>query len=101
MAVRDSGVICAFGIDDYISESQIATLLNTDWERLDAMGSRVVELERHFNNERGMDRKDDRLPYELPDFESALDQYYNRRGWNDDGTVPDPSDTSAAAVGDD
>jgi aldehyde:ferredoxin oxidoreductase len=55
---------------------------------LEAIGSRVVELERHFNNKRGMDREDDRLPYELPDFEAALDQYYALRGWDDDGTVP-------------
>jgi aldehyde:ferredoxin oxidoreductase len=49
----------------------------------------VVELERHFNNQRGFDRGDDTLPYELPDFEAALDEYYALRDWNADGTVPD------------
>lgn len=101
MAVRDSGVICAFGIDDYIDESQIATLLGTDWERLDAMGGRVIELERHFNNQRGMNREDDRLPYDLPDFETALEQYYTRRGWDNDGVVTDPVETGSSALGDD
>jgi aldehyde:ferredoxin oxidoreductase len=101
MAIRDSGIVCAFGIDDYISEEQLAALLGTDWERLDGIGSRVIELERHFNNERGMDREDDRLPYELPDFETALDEYYASRGWNDDGTVPEQSAAESAAAGDD
>ncbi len=97
MAIRDSGIICAFGIDDYVSETEVATLLDTEWEQLDAIGSRVVELERRFNNRRGMDRDDDRLPYELPDFEAALDRYYALRGWNDDGTVPDAATSGAPA----
>jgi aldehyde:ferredoxin oxidoreductase len=53
------------------------------------VGSRVVELERHFNNQRGFDRSDDRLPFDLDGFESALDEYYEYRGWTDDGVVPD------------
>jgi aldehyde:ferredoxin oxidoreductase len=93
MAIRDSGVLCAFGVDDYVTESDVAALLRTDWERLDAVGDRIVALERHFNNRRGRDRTHDRLPYDIPGFESALDQYYAARQWNDDGTVPD------AAVG--
>jgi len=35
------------------------------------------------------DRADDRLPYDIPGFESALERYYANRRWNDDGTVPD------------
>lgn len=57
-----------------------------------AMGAEMVELERHFNNQRGFDREDDTLPYDLPEFESALSEYYDERGWNDDGTVPESSD---------
>jgi len=58
-----------------------------------------VTLERHFNNERGFDRADDRLPYDdqVPDFENALEEYYELRGWNDDGTVP--ADRVGAADG--
>lgn len=89
MAVRDSGIVCTFGLDDYVTEEDIAALLGAEWTELDAIGSRIVELERHFNNRRGMDRADDRLPYDLPNFEAALDQYYDLRGWNDDGTVPE------------
>jgi aldehyde:ferredoxin oxidoreductase len=38
-----------------------------------------------------MDRADDRLPYEddLPGFEDAIDEYYEHRGWSDEGVVPD------------
>ena len=89
MAVRDSGVLCAFGIDDYVTEADFAALLRTDWDRLDAIGDRIVALERHFNNHRGRDRADDRLPYDIEGFESALERYYAGREWNDDGTVPE------------
>lgn len=89
MAIRDSGVLCAFGVDDYVTEDDVATILRTDWNHLDAIGERIVTLERHFNNKRGKDRTDDRLPYDLPDFEDALDEYYSERGWDADGTVPE------------
>jgi aldehyde:ferredoxin oxidoreductase len=98
MAVRDSGVICAFGMGDYVTEDDIAALFETDWDRLDDLGSRVIDLERHFNNQRGIDRTDDCLPYELPEFESALDRYYDRRGWTDRGTVTADTDSPVSAA---
>jgi aldehyde:ferredoxin oxidoreductase len=89
-AMRDSAVKCAFG-GDYLTEERFAELLGTDLEELIEVGGRIVELERHFNNQRGMDRADDRLPYEddLPGFEAAIEEYYEQRGWTDDGVVPD------------
>ena len=87
-AFKDSGVVCAFS-SDYATEDRLAALFDADYDDLLAVGARVVELERHFNNRRGFDRSDDDLPYELPSFESALDDYYDARGWNDDGTVPE------------
>jgi aldehyde:ferredoxin oxidoreductase len=54
-------------------------------------GNAVVELERQFNNRRGFDRSDDDLPSDRPDFEAALDAYYDARGWTDDGVVPEES----------
>ena len=87
-AVRDSAIICAFS-GDYITDERLATLLGTEYEDLLAVGARTVERERHFNNQRGKDRKDDRLPYEIPDLEAAIEEYYEERGWNSDGTVPD------------
>jgi aldehyde:ferredoxin oxidoreductase len=87
-AVRDSGVICDFA-GDRLDEEHHEQLLGAPFEELLAVGGRVVDLERHFNNRRGFDRADDRLPYDLPGFEAALDEYYNRRGWTADGIVPD------------
>ncbi|MFW5903253.1 MAG: aldehyde ferredoxin oxidoreductase family protein [Halolamina sp.] len=86
-AVEDCGVLCRFSRGMQSAE-RLETLFDADYETVLDVGERVVTLERHFNNERGFDRGDDRLPYDLPDFEAALDEYYAERGWNDDGTVP-------------
>jgi aldehyde:ferredoxin oxidoreductase len=74
-------------MDDYVTEDDVAELLDTSWDRLEELGSHIVELERHFGTQRGRDRDDDRLPYDLPDFQRALDQYYDIRGWRQDGTI--------------
>ncbi|MFD1565542.1 aldehyde ferredoxin oxidoreductase family protein [Haloarchaeobius amylolyticus] len=86
--IKDSAVLCKFS-RDFITEDRFETLLDADYEELLAIGGEIVSLERHFNNQRGFDRDDDALPYEIPDFEQGLDEYYDERGWNDDGTVPD------------
>ena len=76
-------------------------MFQTDYDHLMYVGSRIVELERHFHNQRGKDRADDEsLPYELDGLSQELSNYYDLRGWNDDGTVPDESVTGSAAVGD-
>jgi aldehyde:ferredoxin oxidoreductase len=87
-AIEDSAVICRFS-RDFMSDPRVSTLLDADYDDLQTVGHRIVTLERHFNNQRGFDRGDDDLPYELPGFEAALDEYYQARGWNDDGTVPE------------
>jgi aldehyde:ferredoxin oxidoreductase len=88
-AVHDAGVLCKFSTSN-MSEERYETLLDADWDDLLAVGGRIVELERHFNNARGMDRADDEaLPYELEGLSEELSNYYDLRGWNDDGTVPD------------
>ncbi|QCS43995.1 aldehyde ferredoxin oxidoreductase family protein [Natrinema versiforme] len=86
--IKDSAVLCKFS-RDFITEERFEGLLDADYEELLALGGEIVSLERHFNNQRGFDRADDRLPYEIPDFEQGLAEYYDERGWNDDGTVPD------------
>jgi aldehyde:ferredoxin oxidoreductase len=96
-AFKDSGVLCAFS-SDYATEDRIEKLFGAEWDDLLAVGARVVELERHFNNQRGFDRSDDALPYDLPDFEQALDEYYEARGWNADGTVPDEKISGAESA---
>ncbi len=88
-AFRDSGVVCAFG-DGYVTDEYLAQLFRADLEKLLAIGAETVVRERHFNNKRGFDLSDDDdLPYELPDLEAAIQEYYAARGWNDDGTVPE------------
>ena len=87
-AFRDSGVVCAFG-DGYVTDERLESLFEADYEDLLSVGAETVARERHFNNERGFDVGDDRLPYELPDLEAAIQEYYDARGWNDDGTVPE------------
>ncbi|QRV16663.1 aldehyde ferredoxin oxidoreductase family protein [Haloterrigena salifodinae] len=86
-AIKDSAVVCKFS-RDFITEERFEILLDADYEDLLALGGTVVSLERHFNNQRGFDRSDDTLPYEIPDFEQGLEEYYDERGWEDDGTVP-------------
>ncbi|WP_336036223.1 aldehyde ferredoxin oxidoreductase family protein [Halobacterium yunchengense] len=90
MALNDSGVVCKFS-RDYMNPERYEMLFGADFEDLLAVGDRVVTLERHFNNQRGIDAADDRLPYgdQLPGLEDAIAQYYDVRGWHDDGTVPE------------
>ena len=101
-AFRDSGVVCAFS-GSYIDDEGFEALFDADYEQLLAVGASVVERERHFNNKRGRDASEDRLPYEVPDLESSIREYYDLRGYNDDGTVPDDrvSSPSTPAPADD
>lgn len=87
MALNDSGVVCKFS-RDFMSPERYETLFDAPFEDLLSVGARTVTLERHFNNQRGFDRADDTLPYEIPDFEDALDEYYDARGW-ENGVVPE------------
>jgi aldehyde:ferredoxin oxidoreductase len=95
-ALEDCGVICRFSRGMMTTE-RFEKLFDADFDDLLAVGARVVELERHFNNQRGFDRSDDDLPYELPDFDAALDAYYETRGWTEEGVVPDGAVGSASA----
>lgn len=86
-ALEDCGIICRFS-RSFMTPERFEGLFSADYEMLLAVGSKIVDLERHFNNQRGVSREDDTLPYSLPDFEAALDEYYERRGWTDKGIVP-------------
>jgi aldehyde:ferredoxin oxidoreductase len=92
-AVNDSGVICKFS-RGAMNEDRYERLFGVEYETLLEAGHRIVELERHFNNNRGFDRGDDVLPFEIDGLETALDEYYERRGWQADGTVPTPDLTA-------
>jgi aldehyde:ferredoxin oxidoreductase len=87
-AIRDSAVLCQFGLGRIIEEDAFEAIFAEDYEDLLAIGDRVVNLERHFNNHRGVDSDDDVLPYSIPDLESSIQEYYETRGWTEDGVVP-------------
>jgi aldehyde:ferredoxin oxidoreductase len=89
-AVQDSAVVCKFA-KAHMTDERYEQIFGVDYDSLLATGAQIVELERHFNNQRGFDRADDVLPYEIEGMEQALDEYYRTRGWNDDGTVPEPN----------
>ncbi|MFO7927623.1 MAG: aldehyde ferredoxin oxidoreductase family protein [Halobacteriota archaeon] len=97
MALNDSGIVCKFS-RDYMNQERYETLFGADFEDLLDVGARTVTLERHFNNRRGFDDSDDVLPYEVPELDRGIEEYYELRGW-DDGVVPDealPDDPVAA-----
>ncbi len=100
-AIHDSGVLCKFAYSN-MTPDRYARLFDTDWETLLDVGGRIIELERHFNSQRGFDRSDDNdLPYELDGLQEELSNYYELRGWNTDGTVPDSHvQTSDVSAGD-
>ncbi len=87
-AINDSAVVCKFS-RGAIGEDRYERLFGVEYNHLLEMGSRIIELERHFNNQRGFDRSDDTLPYEIDGLDDALDEYYAYRGWTADGIVPD------------
>ena len=89
MALNDSGIVCKFS-RDYMNPERYEKLFGADFEELLEVGARTVTLERHFNNQRGFDDSDDTLPYEIPELDRGIEEYYELRGWND-GVVPDES----------
>jgi aldehyde:ferredoxin oxidoreductase len=96
-ALEDCGIVCRFS-RSFMTPERFEGLFEADYDDLLDVGSRVVTLERHFNNQRGIDRDDDTLPYSLPGYEAALDEYYERRGWTDEGTVPSSRVDAAASA---
>ncbi|WP_137286553.1 aldehyde ferredoxin oxidoreductase family protein [Halorussus salinisoli] len=88
MALNDSGIVCKFS-RDFMTPGRYEALFDADYDDLLDVGNRTVTLERHFNNQRGFDRDDDRLPYDIDGLGEALDEYYEVRGWEEDGVVPD------------
>ncbi|WP_255195081.1 aldehyde ferredoxin oxidoreductase C-terminal domain-containing protein [Halorarius litoreus] len=100
-AVHDSGVLCKFSYSNMTPE-RYARLFDTDWETIMDVGSTIVDLERHFNNQRGFDRSDDdALPYDIDGLSEELSNYYDLRGWSDDGVAPDPRSGGSPAPADD
>lgn len=105
----DSMVMCRFCLYSNIKLPLILRGLNavlgTKLSVGDAMkiGERIFNVKRYVNNVQGITRNDDKLPprlleplnppggsqgFVLKNFNVLLDEYYELRGWNPDGTVP-------------
>ncbi|MFW5950112.1 MAG: aldehyde ferredoxin oxidoreductase C-terminal domain-containing protein [archaeon] len=95
-AINDSGIFCRFSRNHVLEtwegedyRDRYEALLGASYEKLMAIGHRIITLERHFNNERGFDRSDDdALPYDIDGLADSLDDYYALRGWDQKGIVP-------------
>ena len=101
-ALEDCGIICRFS-RSIMSPDRLEALFDAGYEDLLDVGARVVELERAFNNRRGFSAADDDLPYREHiegDLDAAIAEYYDVRGWTENGIVPglgEPSSGGAAA----
>jgi len=101
-ALEDCGVVCRFS-RSIMTADRLGALFDADHEDLLDVGGRVVELERAFNNRRGFTAADDDLPYREyieGDLDEAIAEYYEVRGWTEDGVVPDlgePAGSTAPA----
>ena len=110
-AVGDSLVLCRFvaerGIETPLGDHTVriansATGWDLDLAGLEKIGERIYNLERLINVRRGVDRKDDTLPFRvmnepIPDgpakgrycpretLDAMLDEYYAIRGWTSEG----------------
>jgi len=77
---------------------------NVKEKDLEAVGKRIIDIERMFNNREGISRKDDTLPkryfddpmplkiskghhIDRKEFDKLLSRYYELRGWTNDGKV--------------
>lgn len=96
-AIEDAGILCRFS-RGMQSEKRLSDIFDVNYDRLLEIGEQIITLERHFNNSRGLDRDDDSLPYNLPEFQNALDEYYDAHEWEEDGTVPEELVERAASV---
>jgi len=97
LAALDSLVLCKFTMFS-LSEREYANLLSAatgveySADELLKCGERIWNLERLFNLKAGFARKDDTLPERFfsggisrVEFEKALDEYYDLRGWDESG----------------
>ena len=112
-AVLDSLIWCKFlrkAFDDFWDESAESLNLITGWDvtpdELKVAGERINNLKKLFNIREGWTRDDDTLPQRLlseplpdgvaagvalsqSDLDMMIDAYYQARGWNPDGSIPD------------
>ena len=106
MNMRDSLIVCNFILinnaakaTDWINWYNYATGYDIEFEEFDMLGARGVQLKRMINNRRGVTRKDDTLPprmqtlrkecedfqYDVPPLAPLLSEFYDVRGWTEEG----------------
>jgi aldehyde:ferredoxin oxidoreductase len=97
-AAVDSLIMCKFssfalGEEEYANLLSAAVGINYTAEDLLAVGERIYNLERLFNQREGFGRKDDSLPMRVFErmgrdrFDEALSEYYRWRGWDEFGAA--------------
>ncbi len=105
-AAVDSTGLCVFTtfawtLDDIAPQVDAACEGNWNSEKLMEVGERIWNLEREFNRRAGLTGKDDTLPKRLleegassgpaegkvNELGKMLPEYYQLRGWSEDGTV--------------
>ncbi|MEG1585072.1 MAG: aldehyde ferredoxin oxidoreductase C-terminal domain-containing protein, partial [Anaerovorax sp.] len=109
-AVKFSLCICDFwGTISYEIMAELMTMVTgKTWtvEEMSAVGRRVINIARAFNQREGFNRKDDTIPKRLVNevlgrgpaegqkipqeaFEDMLNQYYEVMGWSMEGMMPE------------
>ncbi len=103
MAVIDSLIICKFTLTCGYTLSHLLRLVEATIgykmtvDEFMKTGERIFNIKRLFNNRLGISRKDDTLPERIdkslsvgtkhrrPDLGLMLDEYYQLRGWDEEG----------------
>jgi aldehyde:ferredoxin oxidoreductase len=106
MSMQDSLISCKMSmanntvrISHYIEWYNLITGNSMDVDSFMATGARGFNLKRMINNRRGITRKDDTLPprmttlkkadpertFDVPPIEQLLSDYYELRGWTEEG----------------
>ncbi len=90
---------CGWSLDDYRQLVDAACGGGWDTKRMMETGERIWNMERMFNQQAGLGRKDDTLPKRILEepapsgsakgmvcrLDEMLPEYYQLRGWDDDG----------------
>lgn len=103
-AVVDSLLLCRFlqfamSLSTFTEMLNVVTGIDITEEELLEVGTRIYNLERNFNSEAGFTRADDMLPSRflteplldgasrnrIVKLDEMLDEYYQLRGWNNNG----------------
>jgi aldehyde:ferredoxin oxidoreductase len=107
MGILDSAIVCKFALFGGLTVDPLIEAINTvtgwsmDRDEFFRTGERIFTLKRLYNNRLGLTRKDDTLPLRmlkqkrgggtnsLPPLDEMLGEYYQYRGWNENGIPTD------------